>query len=419
MKSFSTRTARHLLMILGAVALLGLTACGEDDPEATPPANNSTPTNNNTNNDTNNPVNNTNNDTNNPVNNINNDTNNPVNNTNNDTNNVNNTPVVVDETMVAAECILPTDYSPGAEDTWAACISDDNTYHPFEMSISTASRIAAFEEIADLLWRNGTPDMTDFLDAREAYAVAEGLDSRVSRREDEHYPPVSDGAGGTLSCRDEGVPAMDPDRCVGPAQMIPLLNDAFMKGSQGMDPEINAARIEATLLWFLLLSVHKEATTCTAVKKDCDSAYAYYTGDQPRTEAIGLAGYIAESAPATHDRVWDGILAVRCWRDLDSADLAVDLAQRDLALDQTDRALLYGFSRIIIDRIEAMMGHTGTQRAADWAFLQIMGKGIDREATERDATRGAALRTAFTQANPDGVDLDAVVMDLYTIFDCQ
>ncbi len=407
MKMNVLRSSKRLLALLGAVALLGLTACGEDDPEPTPVANNSTANNSTANNNpvNNNPVNN------NPVN------NNPVNNNPVNNNPVNNNPVI-DETMVPAECILETDYSPGADDMWPACITDDNAYHNVEPNISTSARIAAFEEIATLLWRNGAGSGEDFLSARESYAVAEGLDSRVSRREDEHYPPVSDGQGGTLSCRDEGVPAMDPDRCVGPAQMIPILNDAFQKGAQGMDPEINAARIEATLLWFLLLSVHKEAVTCTNTKKDCDSSYAYYTGDQPRETAIGLAGYVAAASPAAHDRIWDGILAVRCWRDLDGADVATDLEQRDLALEQLDQALHYGVSRVVIERVEALMGHTGVAAEADWAFIQILGSALLREAGELNAAEAAKLEAAFTQDTPAGVDLDEVVMSLYATFGC-
>ena len=38
---------------------------------------------------------------------------------------------------------LETDYSPGADDSWAECISDDNTYHQFEMTISSIGRVGA------------------------------------------------------------------------------------------------------------------------------------------------------------------------------------------------------------------------------------------------------------------------------------
>ena len=38
---------------------------------------------------------------------------------------------------------LPTDYSPGADDMWEPCISDDGTYHRIQESISTIQRVRA------------------------------------------------------------------------------------------------------------------------------------------------------------------------------------------------------------------------------------------------------------------------------------
>ena len=53
---------------------------------------------------------------------------------------------------------LPTDYMPrdnsSAADSWPACISDDNAYHQIQPSVSTIARVAAFEVIGDLLWKN-------------------------------------------------------------------------------------------------------------------------------------------------------------------------------------------------------------------------------------------------------------------------
>ena len=375
-----------LPVMLLLVSLGALVGCGEDDPEATP-TNNGEANNDTTNNDT------TNNDT-----------------TNNDANN--------GEDMVPAECILPSDYSPGADDEWPACISDDGNYNQFEPNISSAGRVAAFEEIADILWRGGTPTANDFLDAREAYQIDEGLDSRVQRREDEHYPPVTDADGNTLRCRDEGVPAMDPDRCVGPATIGPLILGSLQEGAMGTDPEVNAAKVEAALLWFLYVSTHKEATTCTVAAKDCDSSYAYYTGDMPPESAIGLAATIRASSPAANDRVWDGILAVRCWRDLDSGDTAMDLDTRDQALAQLDRALLYGLSRVIIDRAEAMTGHTGAAKAADWAWLQILGPVLDRELQERDPAAATTLAAEWEKASGDEADVTTIAMTLSEAFPC-
>ena len=308
---------------------------------------------------------------------------------------------------------MASDYAAGADDEWPACISDDGEYHRFEPAISSAGRVAGFESIADLLWRAGTPSGADFLDAREVYAADEGLDSRIQRREDEHYPPVSDGQGGTLSCRDEGVPAMDTDRCVGPGKMVPLLNDAFREGALGNDLDANAARIEATLLWFFYVSAYKEATTCTTTAKDCDSSYAYYTGDQPRDAGLGLAGVLREIDPAAHDRVWDGILAVRCWRDLDSGEEATDLETRNRALAQLDTALLYGMAAIIKARLSEF--EAGADGA--WAFLQIAGPVLNRAAALTDADAAALLATTWASDGSD-VDVPSVVDALDIAFPC-
>lgn len=312
---------------------------------------------------------------------------------------------------------LASDYSPGADDEWEECISDDGTYHQIEASVSSIGRVAAFEEIADLLWRNPAPTPDDFISARDLYATGEGLDSRLQRREDEHYPPVTDGeTGDTLQCRDEGVPALDPDRCVGPAQMLPIINDAFQKGIQGEDAHIQAARLEATLLWFLYVSSYKEASTCANVAKDCDSAWAYYAGGEPESGGIGLAGYIRELVPDTHARAWDGVLAVRCWRDLDDAEVAEDLELQARALAQLDTALLHGVATIVIDRIATWYGASGADREAAAAFIEILGPVLDREAAERDAAKAAILAAAW--GDLEGADIDELVLTISEIFPC-
>ncbi|MFT6397887.1 MAG: hypothetical protein ACJAYU_002642 [Bradymonadia bacterium] len=305
-----------------------------------------------------------------------------------------------DADVAPQECEpLLSDYSPGADDEWPECVSDDGTYHQVEESISTIGRVAGFETIGDLLWRDGTPSPEDFVEARDAYATGEGLDSRVQRREDEHYPSVVDaGSGETLRCRDEGVPAMDPERCVGPALILPILNDAFVAGIEGTDPEIQAARIEAALLWFFYVSTHKEATTCATAAKDCDSSYAYYSGGVDRSGGLGLAGVVRSVDSEAHDRVWDAILAVRCWRDLDDGEEASDLDTRDRAVAQLDRALLHGVAAIVSDRFGQW---EADQNPADLEFVRILGPVLDRAALEIGADLAAAARDAIEDGSGD------------------
>lgn len=318
-----------------------------------------------------------------------------------------------------AECTKPADdYTPGEDDSWDACISDDGTYTQVEAQVSSIARIAAYEDIADLLVRGDTPTPDDFISARELYAVDEGLDSRVQRREDEHYPPVTDGEGNTLRCRDEGVPAMDPDRCVGPALILPLLTDAFQAGIAGQDPEINAARIDAALNWFMYVSAHKEAVTCTTTKKDCDSAWAYFTGGNQRGTAAGLAANMREASPVAYDRAFDGVLAVRCWRDLDGAEEATDLALRDRAIAQYDEALLFGLSEMVVDRLAIMSGNDGVAREADWAWIQIMGNVLLRDMGERDTQAAADFGAVLAETDASAVDAQGAIDTLRGTYEC-
>jgi hypothetical protein len=309
------------------------------------------------------------------------------------------------------------DYVPSSTtDPYAACISDDDTYHRFEQSIGSIGRVAGFEAIAKLLWRDdGTrPSAKNFTDARVAYSQTEGLQSRIERREDEHYP------AGAKSCADMDATelAQSADRCVGPAQIQPLLNEAFLAGSKGEGLLRNAARIEAALVWFLYVSVHKEATTCTDKQKDCDSSYAYWGGGEAEGAGLGLARYIRTVSPQAAGRVWDGVLAVRCWRDLDQATPATDLALRDKAIGQLDRALLRGLAALVKSRTAALrLQSCAETRDALWSGIQILGAVLDREARVRDATEAGKL-SAELKKGADAADTTVIDGALDTLFPC-
>ncbi len=315
-----------------------------------------------------------------------------------------------------ADCeSLAGNYQPGADDDWPTCISDDGEYHPFQKSVSSTARVAAFEEIAELLFAGETPSAEDFTDARLAYAVDEGLDSRVARREDEHYPPAPE------ACRDLTPEEQQEyaDRCVGPARIQPILNDAFARGMSGEEPRENAARIEAALLWFLYLSVHKEATTCTTTPADCDSSWAYYTGGEPIEEPLGLGRAVHRHSEQAHHATFDGILAVRCWRDLDNpTGPAEDLDLRDAAIGQMDRALLRGVALLVRARFERLARACEDERPPLWAFLQILGPVLDREASARDEDAAGALRDELARDDPNAVDTAAAISAIDAIFPC-
>jgi len=315
---------------------------------------------------------------------------------------------------------LATDYRPrdngSQDDSWPACISDDNAYHPFNASVGSNARIAAFEVIREKLGFGGLkePGQQDFLDAKVAYSESEGLQSRISRREDNHFPPATKN-GETVQCRDLSADEQKafPDRCVGSVRIQPLAEDALNNGTLGKEPALNAARVEAALLWFSLISVYKETDTCfSSATVDCDSATAYYAGKQVREDPIGLGKYVISRSPQAHDRVWDALMAARCARDLDQATPATTpLWQQSLA--QLDRALLRGYALIVRDRLQ----NVATCPVA-WESVRILGPVLDRAAKERDSAAAAALLSEFSKTDAAQVDIQLATNKLDQLFDC-
>ncbi len=315
---------------------------------------------------------------------------------------------------------LPTDYQPrvngSRDDSWPPCISDDDLYHPINDSISSIARVAAFEEIAAMLWADDRlPGAADFIDARIVYAQDQGLDSRVQRRHDVHYDPPP----GTATCADQGIPELYPDRCVGPAKLLPILNDAFQRGAVEDEPRVQAARIEAALLWFLYVSPLSETESCTTKPQDCDSCWAYFAGGAPRESPLGLGRYIQERGQETYARGYDGTLAVRCWRNLDNeTGTAVDLAMRQLAQDQLDRAMLRGVALILRQRFVDLACLEGSVRAARLAFIATLGPFLDRAARQRDADLADVLAAQVAAAATDAADAEAATQALDALFPC-
>jgi hypothetical protein len=306
------------------------------------------------------------------------------------------------------------DYAPCTDDGYAECVSDDGEYHRIEESISTIGRVEAFEQIADLLFDPETDAASDaFLQARMIYQTDEGLDSRVVRRFDPHFE-VPDGTDCTLP----DVPAEYPDYCVGPARLQPTLLDAFNRGIMEDAPREQAARIEAALLWFLYASTAKESLTCTEVARDCDSAYAYYTGGEDARGGIGFARYVAEVDSYAHDRAWDGLLAVRCWRDLDDAELATDEDLRERARAQYDSALIHGLAMVLRDRLEKLAASTGEEQRYYFAFVTTLGPALQREAELRSSDDAAALADELAEDDPADIDTAAAIEAIDALFDC-
>jgi hypothetical protein len=109
---------------------------------------------------------------------------------------------------------------------------------------------------------------------------------------------------------------------------------------------------------------------------------------------------------------------VRCWRDLDSADTATDLALRDKAMAQLDRALHRGLAVIVKSRIKATESACGDAKAALWASVQILGNVLDREAMARDAARAKILSDEIANSTAGAADLTGLSKTLEELFPC-
>ncbi len=330
--------------------------------------------------------------------------------------------------LAAADDYTPRDMM-SATDPFPACVSDadPDSYVVINPSVSTIARVAAFEEIATILFTGGAPSMQAFIDARIQYLQANGLESRMSRREDEHYPPAMNGAGAGAACNTLTLAeqAAYPDRCIGPLTLVPLVADAFTTGATAAAPRdrlLAAARIEAGLVRFLYLSVYKEAVTCKTAPQDCDSAWAYYGGGDQRSGGKGLARYVRGLETLTHDRAFDGVLAVRCWRGLDDPGLTTDDALfdplRTIALGQLDRAALRAVVLIVRARTVALAAATSDSAAGYWELVRYLAPTLLREAFQRDAARAAVLAAELARTDAALVDEAAILAVLDAVFPC-
>ena len=318
---------------------------------------------------------------------------------------------------------LETDY-PGS-DLYPACISDSGLYELYADPPGSIARIEAGDAIAELLWRKGAPTVADFTEARTTYELDQGLGSRVERREDLHYDPIPEdewdpGLDPDKQCSNTALAMAYPERCAGPVRLRPLINQAFVDGmSAEGDPNLNAARIKAGFFWFYYLSVYKEAYTCTAKGKDCDSAWAYYTGGaQVDGDLIGLAGFVAEYSEPTHQRIFDAVLAARCFRDLydnetyPTYDALPDEGKVlfDTAWEQLDDALHRGFAIVIRQHLLAHDSEACSAASeANWELVTILGEVFDRELRERDADAADELLDIYALTSPSVEDVARAV----------
>lgn len=339
---------------------------------------------------------------------------------------------------------LATDFQPRTDaggDMWPTCAGDLIPYQQVEgKTPGSAARIDAYEAMATLLWENAdAPTAADFTAARDQYVIAEGLESRLNRREDLHFPaiPMAEWdlqVDGDKQCTVAALALKYNERCVGPSAMKPIIDQALADGQSGTgDPRVNAAKVHAVLEWFIYLSVYKEANTCaTEDPADCDSAWAYYTGLAPIASGSGLSADVLAESPNAHERIWDGILANRCWRDLAKDGMGnyplLEMTTPDLQAlfevgwEQLDQALHRGYAVVVRKHAEtylqSLCGEGDAYGPAAWAYLQVALKALVREANERDTSHGQVIAEVAASDSPTAQDIAAAIAAIAAVFPC-
>jgi hypothetical protein len=327
---------------------------------------------------------------------------------------------------------LDSDFTPEASPDYGACVSDGGEWVLVDEPPGSAARVVAYEDMMELLRGGDTPTADDFLMARAIYATKNGLESRVLRREDLHYPPIPiEDQDMTVAfdrqCTVNENATNYPDRCVGPGLIQPLLDEAFAAGMSGDgDPNVHAARIDAGVQWFLWVSIYKESASCIQAPGDCDSHWAYYNGGTEQGQAIGIAADLYAIDPAIDTAVFNGMLAIRCWRDLFPADgdpLFEDLSPEALAMfyeahEQLDNAAWYAWARQVRNHLEQQPAVCDSAADANWAFIQVAGPILDLEAEVRDADAAATLAALWANDTPTVEDLQAGIDAIDVAFPC-
>ena len=322
------------------------------------------------------------------------------------------------------------DYQPtvngSADDAWPECANDDGGYTPFEQP-GSAARTEAWEQIRTIFAAGTTPE--DFTAAREQYALEEGIESRTVRREDIHYPNIDEADQDPMvdfdkQCTIEANVDKYPDRCAGPSKIAPIINDAFAAGQAGEgDPAVHAARIDAAIEWFMYLSVIKEAIfSCPPADYggDCDAAWGYYNGATDRTNPLGLGADVLAVSSQSNERIFDGIAAMRCWRDAYPADMDADTTDPlyGYGSEQLDRAATHGVAVVLRDRLSQQLA-CGDDAAANWAWIQVLGQAIIKPAQDADAGQAATWEALLSNDAPTPEDILGGIAALDALFPCS
>jgi hypothetical protein len=276
--------------------------------------------------------------------------------------------------------------------------------------------------MANKLWRSPTvPTKDNFADALVIYGRGDGsITSRIVRRQDIHYPDIPNNS--KSRCTEPGVADTYPERCVGPAKLVPIINRAFEAAIQrNLEPLSQSARIEAALIWFSYVSVLAEQGTCRDTPEDCDSVWSHYNAALAVNNSTqkGLGRYFKDLSEETHLRVFDGVLAINCWRHLDPAPLATNTTLYRLAQQQIDAAMLRGVALIVRERLNHLLACSPTEvKKAHLAFINTLGPFLDRAARATNAAQADILQAQVSTTDPSRVDVPRALAAIDALFPC-
>jgi hypothetical protein len=125
---------------------------------------------------------------------------------------------------------------------------------------------------------------------------------------------------------------------------------------------------------------------------------------------VGLSRYVQALSEETHQRGYDATLAVRCWRNLEQeTGTATNLALRDRARAQLDRATLRGVALIVRQRFTELPCWKYAVLAARWSFLQTVVPLLEHGAREIDPAKADVLKAQVAVAGPEQVDVNAAL----------
>jgi hypothetical protein len=227
--------------------------------------------------------------------------------------------------------------------------------------------------------------------------------------------------GTPTSCLDEKIAAQYPARCVGSSVLVPEIqkNLSAVFGAPILD---EASALSGYLLCAGYLAIRFEAWACSqGLGSACDGSWAFYNVASPRRTWAGFAGFTTEfpGGQTTDDRIFDGLLALQCWRDVDRA---VPPARSDLlgaAMRQLDFGLQHALAaNVHIDLTASACQNSQSEGLPLSTALNAMAMCLVPAAKERDAALGRQLEQMLSAASTSGVDPVALGNLLDALFPC-